>query len=101
MATRQKGGVYFPATLLGLYQAAQNMSATHMQCGLCNDMPYAIKNMFAVLMSTKSSSSGTGRHYWAQMAKKIGLIDTDEGIRFGKEVTNEGEPATVEAGDSN
>lgn len=82
VAIKQKGSVYFPATLLGLYQAAQNMSATHLQCGLCTQTPVAVKRQFATLMSTKAFGSGAGRPYWAQAAKKIGLIDSEEGIRF-------------------
>jgi hypothetical protein len=95
VAKRQKGSVYFPATLLGLYQASQNMSATHMQCGLCNEMPFTIKHTFAMLMSTKSSCSGTGKHYWAQTAKTIGLVDTEEGIRFERKDRTDVEPLTV------
>jgi hypothetical protein len=84
VAVKQKGSVYFPATLLGLYQAAQNMSATHLQCGLCTQTPYAIKHQFVALMSTRAFGSGAGRPYWAQAAKKLGLVDTDEGIRFAR-----------------
>ena len=80
---RQKGSTYFPATVNGLYQASQNMSTTHMQCGLCSEMPLAIKQEFARLISTKVASSGAGRPYWARAAQKLGLYDTEEnGIRF-------------------
>jgi hypothetical protein len=82
VACRQKGSTYFPATLLGLYQAAQNMSTTHMQCGLCSAMPDSIKMQFAHLLSTKVSSSGAGRPYWASSAKKLGLVNTEDGIHF-------------------
>jgi hypothetical protein len=77
---RKKGSTYFPATLLGLYQAAQNMSTTHMQCGLCTEMPEAIKIQFTSLLTSKVASSGAGRPYWAQSAKKLGLVDTEDGI---------------------
>jgi hypothetical protein len=77
---RKKGSTYFPATLLGLYQAAQNMSTTHMQCGLCTEMPEAIKVQFTSLLTSKVASSGAGRPYWAQSAKKLGLVDTEDGI---------------------
>ena len=58
------------------------MSTTHMQCGLCDHMPDEIKNEFARLLATKVSSSGAGRPYWAESAENLGLIDTEEGIRF-------------------
>ena len=82
ISRRQKGSTYFPASLQGIYQAAQNMSTTHMQCGLCSEMPDFIKNEFARLLVTKVSRPGAGRVYWAESAKKLGLINTEEGIRF-------------------
>jgi len=84
---RQKGSTYFPASLLGLYQAAQNMCTTHMQCGLCTEMPEAVKQQFIALLASKSSSSGAGRPYWAKSAEKLGLVDTEDGgIRFARNV---------------
>ena len=85
---RQKGSTYFPAALLGLYQAAQNMSTTHMQCGLCSEMPVEIKQQFAHLISTKVAS-GAGRPHWARAAKKLGLVDTEDGIRFIRDLDSE------------
>lgn len=79
---RLKGSTYYPASLLGLYQAAQNMSTTHLQCGLCPEMPMAIKQQFAKLLETKPACSGAGRPYWAKSAERLGLVDTEEGIRF-------------------
>jgi hypothetical protein len=79
---RAKGSVYFPATLLGLYQAAQNMSTAHIQCGLCSEMPESLKNEFTNLLPTKSRASSAGRTYWAESAKRLGMTDTDHGIRF-------------------
>jgi hypothetical protein len=85
-ARRTKGSVYFPATLLGLYQAAQNMSSNHIQCGLCPEMPQSLKDKFTELFPTKVQSSGVGRAYWAESAKKLGMIDTDQGIRFVRDI---------------
>ena len=88
VARRQKGSTYFPASLLGLYQAAQNMSTTHMQCGLCTSMPEEIKQLFVHLLASKVASSGAGRPYWAQSSKKIGLFDTENGgIRFIRDLS--------------
>ena len=87
---RQKGSTYFPATLLGLYQAAQNQLTTHMQSGLCRDMPEDVKAKFAEFQLNKVTSSGAGRPYWAHSAKKLGLVDTPEdGIRH---ISNVGLP---------
>ena len=58
------------------------MSTMHLQCGLCKKMPDAVKARFAYLISVKSDSSGAGRPYWEKASKKLGLVDTDNGIRF-------------------
>lgn len=86
VAQRKKGSTYFPATLMGIYQAAQNMSTTHMQCGLCHKMPEDIKTLFARLLPTKVSSTGAGRQAWAVAGQKLGLVDTKEGIYFIRQV---------------
>jgi hypothetical protein len=90
---RQKGSTYFPATILGLYQAAQNMSTIHLQCGLCSEMPVGLKQQFVYLISTKAASSGAGsRAFWARSAEKLGLADTDDGIRFVRDLLPEKRP---------
>lgn len=85
---RQKGSAYFPASLLGLYQSAQNMCTTHMQCGLCSEMPLDTKQQFARLLSI-NSGYGAGRPYWASAAMKLGLVDTEDGIRYDKDLIEE------------
>lgn len=87
VARRQKGSTYFPASLHGLYQAAQNMNTTHMQSGLCTEMPPEYKQLFSEAMNNKVSSSVAGRPYWAKTAKQLGLIDTEDGIRFIRDLT--------------
>jgi hypothetical protein len=82
VSRRQKGSTYFPASILGIYQAAQNMSTAHIQCGLCTEMPEQLKEQFKHSIAMKSSGNGAGRPYWAQSAKEMGLVDTEDGIRF-------------------
>jgi hypothetical protein len=79
---RGKGAVYFPSSTMGLYQAAQNMNSTHLQCGLCPEMPESTKTAFAQLLGTKTagSSSAGGRAYWGRCALQMGLVDTEHGI---------------------
>lgn len=123
VSRRQKGSTYFPASLQGCYQAAQvspantiktipilsamvshlhfvvqcdqNMSTTHMQCGLCTEMPEQIKLEFSRLMATKVASSGAGRPYWAESAKRLGLMDTEDGIRYVRDLPTPADPATT------
>lgn len=49
-------------------------------------MPFEMKQQFAGLMSSKVASSGVGRPYWAEAARKLGLVDTPYGIRFRDDV---------------
>lgn len=49
-------------------------------------MPESIKRRFAESIATKSSGSGAGRPYWAESASKLGLVDTDLGIFFVRDV---------------
>jgi hypothetical protein len=67
---------------MGLYQAAQNMSTAHIQCGLCTEMPEYIKDHFKVLIAMKAFITGAGRPYWDKSAKEMGLVNTENGIHF-------------------
>lgn len=90
VSRRQKGSTYFPASILGIYQAAQNMSTAHIQCGLCTEMPEQLKEQFKHSIAMKSSCNGAGRPYWAQSAKEMGLVDTEDGIRFIRDIQKPG-----------
>ena len=85
---RRKGSTYFPSTKSGVYQAAQNMSTTHIANGLCKYLPSLVTVKFAIILYKKQSSivsqkTGSGRQHWTQSVSKLGLIDTeDHGIRF-------------------
>ena len=80
VSLREKGSTYYPANIMGIYQAAQNMSSTHIQCGRCPPMPSAVKEHFKGLIATKSASNGAGRTYWADKIREMGVIDAEHGI---------------------
>jgi hypothetical protein len=85
VSRRQKGSAYFPSNRMGIYQAAQNMSTSHIQCGLCDSMPDSIKEQFASLMNNRigRNNHGAGRSYWANSVSLFSLVDTEHhGIRF-------------------
>jgi hypothetical protein len=52
-------------------------------------MPNELKQQFAHLISTKVASFGAGRPYWARAAKKLGFVDTENGIRFVRDQDTE------------
>jgi hypothetical protein len=79
----EKGAVYFPTSVYGLYQASQNMGQVHFVNGACRDLPDTVKTELAAIV-TNSSGSKAGRPYWTATAKQIGLVDTEIGIFFCK-----------------
>jgi hypothetical protein len=79
---RKKGSTYFPSNLMGIYQAAQNLSVEHLQSGLCTELPPDVKKRFSGFALGKSMASVAGKGYWAEAGRMLGLIDTDGGIRF-------------------
>ncbi len=84
---RRKGSTYFPSNLMGLYQAAQNLSVEHLQSGLCPELPPDVKERFLCIASgIKSVASCAGKKYWAEAGRMLGLIDTEDGIRFAEDV---------------
>ena len=98
---RQKGSIYFPSTKSGVYQAALNMSSTHITKGVCQFMPVSVTSQFAVMSTKKQNSigyqkTGSGRQYWIHSASQLGLIDTeDKGIRFIRSWTRDVETGNV------
>lgn len=77
---RQRGSVYFPSNLDGLYQAGQHMANFHLT-DECSSMPRDVKEQFSQILATKSKMGG-GKKYWREAAMLIGLVDTADGIRF-------------------
>jgi hypothetical protein len=82
---RSKGSVYFPFSLVGLYQAAQNMGSSHFNGQSCSEMDAALKQQFVEVLACKSTV-GSGKQYWAKAAKKLGMMDTEEGLRFVRDL---------------
>jgi hypothetical protein len=83
---RKRGSVYFPSRLTDVYQAAQNMGSSHFgqaeESNGCPSMPAVITTEFRQYAWTSRSYAGTGKDYWAKTAQRRGLVDTDSGIRF-------------------
>jgi hypothetical protein len=86
---RTRGAILFPSTLLGLYQAAQNMANTHL-VKTCRLIPEETRRDLIQVRSkekgkkTCKSSYGGGRRYWADSLSVLGVVETaDRGLRFG------------------
>jgi len=77
---RGRGAVYYPAKLAGIYQAAQNMAASHL-CEACQNIPDALKIDIRVLRQQRDNASG-GKQYWADGCRALGLYEMEEGLRI-------------------
>jgi hypothetical protein len=61
----------------------KHMGQVHFVNGACRDLPDTVKTELAAIV-TNSSGSKAGRTYWTATAKQIGLVDTEIGIVFCK-----------------
>ena len=73
---RSKGSAYFPSTLAGIYQAAQNMHKYHI-CFRKTDELQVEDTM------PRKTCEGGGKGYWSSSAECMGVIETGLGLRFG------------------
>jgi hypothetical protein len=72
---RTRGSTYYPTTLEGIYQACQNMASIHLSQN-CPLIPESLRKELVKLRLSKSSTGG-GKHYWAETAKSKGIIESN------------------------
>jgi hypothetical protein len=82
---RSNRAVCFPFSIGRIYQSVADIQRFHF--GECRMMPDDIKYKFLDLQSASSKGSKglATRQYWMSSARKIGLVDTPTGIRFGRD----------------
>lgn len=79
---RAGGSTYYPSKFDGIYQAAQNMSNSHLTRH-CKKISEAIRNEL-IALSNKKSSAGSGKAYWSGGARTLGVFEDRHGLRFEK-----------------
>jgi hypothetical protein len=99
---RVKRSICYPPSVKGMYHAVSNMKFDHF--GICRSLPVEARAEFASLRASctrrigaseessntasagsknkKGSSSSSTAQYYHASGKKLGLVDTDSGIRF-------------------
>lgn len=84
---RSNRAVCFPFSIGRIYQSVADIQRFHF--GECHNMPDEVKYKFLDLQSASSKGSKglATRQYWMSSARKIGLMDTPTGIRFGRDPT--------------
>jgi hypothetical protein len=48
----------------------------------CREIPKQVLQIYRNLKTTRPRGVGSPQAYWVQSAKSMGLVDTDNGIRF-------------------
>jgi hypothetical protein len=82
---RLNRAVCFPFSIARIYQSVADIQRFHLS--ECKMVPADVKEKFMALQSqsSKGSKGLATRQYWVTSAKKIGLVDTAKGIRFGRD----------------
>mmetsp|Transcript_26634 Transcript_26634/g.30470 ORF Transcript_26634/g.30470 Transcript_26634/m.30470 type:complete len:1041 (-) Transcript_26634:8-3130(-) len=82
---RSNRAVCFPFAINRIYQSVADIQRFHLS--ECKMVPPGIRKKFQSLQSASSKGSKglATRQYWVTSAKKIGLVDTQKGIRFGRD----------------
>ena len=85
---RGRGSVYYPTKLSSVYQAAQNMASSHL-AESCTMIPDELKKEICRLRDEKSplgGQSNTGKCYWADGMKWLGVCETESGLMMNNKV---------------
>jgi hypothetical protein len=80
---RPKGAVYYPSSLRALYQAAQNMAASHFTIS-CETIGEDLKQQFQAFQSAKASAGHGGKKYWSDCARAVGVMEAENYLVFKK-----------------
>lgn len=76
---RERGSVYYPTSIASIYNATMNLLQRHLHH--CSSVPPDIMRRYETLKAD-DARSGTSKKYWIESALSLGLVDTENGIRF-------------------
>lgn len=69
----------FPASVAGIYESVKRWQRVHME--VCRDIPAEVHEVLGQISSVNVWIPTT-RQYWVDSARALGMVDTEEGIRF-------------------
>lgn len=78
----QVAAISYPVSVAGIYESVKRWQKVHV--GVCQDIPVEVTSKLDEL-ATGNSWVPTTRQYWADAARSLGMVDTQEGIRFAKD----------------
>lgn len=85
--TKGIAAVSFPTSIPGIYESVKRWQRVHLD--VCEHIPATTRDRLNALGSTNVWVPTT-RQYWADAAIALGLVDTDDGIRFGQDPASAG-----------
>ena len=85
ISERARGAMYYPHTLLGIYQASQILSQGHLIEGSCQYVSTALREELRALKEQKSYATA-GKEYWAKTAEVLGVFEDQFGLRFEERI---------------
>lgn len=81
-AERGQQSTSYPSLISGIYNSVQQMLRLHLDC--CLSIPPEVRSKIEAL-KVSCSSRGGRKQYWVDSAKRLGLVDTPDGIHFGRD----------------
>lgn len=76
---RARGAVYYPRSLMNLYQGAQNIASVHFQA--CTELPANLLEKFTTERPRKVFSRA-GRRYWVEACRDAGIYEDDNTLWY-------------------
>jgi hypothetical protein len=76
---RQVAAISYPVSIDGIYESVKRWQRVHLE--VCEDVPKEIREKLEQLASSNAWIPTT-RQYWADSARALGMVDTQDGIRF-------------------
>lgn len=79
---RPERAVCYPSSLRNIYHSIETWQRRHSL--VCSDIPGWVRRSIVELMESSKSRAGGRRQYWEDSARRIGMVDTPQGVRFAR-----------------
>ena len=79
---RPERAVCYPSSLKNIYHSIETWQRRHSL--VCPDITPWVRTSINELMESSKSRAGGRRQYWEDSAKRLGMVDTPNGVRFSR-----------------
>jgi hypothetical protein len=88
---RADRSITYPSSVNNIYYSMETWQRRH--AAICKSIPQWAKRDMVQLATSSKGIGGGRRRYWAESAAKLGMVDTDMGIRFRMDLKVNAEPS--------